>query len=281
MKVMESTFKGYREINLHYSCWLPDGYPRAIVLFCHGATLHSGFYSGMADCLVREGYAVYSIDQRGHGKSEGQRCYIDRFDDYLLDLRKFVEQVSSEQRGRKMFLIGHSMGGYIAGFYAGRYKDELAGLVMASTGTIGSTLGVPRVLIAMAGISSALVPRLGINRLPTEGFSRDNAVRDAFRKDPLVYHGRLPARWGAEMLKMLKELPSRAAEIEVPVLIMHGSCDRFNVPDGSRILYELISSRDKTLKFYDGLYHDIFNEPEKEMVMNDLLVWLNGRVQSA
>jgi len=278
MKVLEGTFKGYKEVTLYYRYWLPDGHPKAVILFCHGATIHSGFYSNLAAYLSERSFAVYAPDLRGHGKSEGQRCYLDRFDDYLLDLRKFIKHVDQEQQDRKMFLVGHSMGGYIAGFYASRYKDEVAGLVMASTGTIGSTLGVPKVLIAMAGISSALTPRLGINYLPEEGFSRDKTIMTAFKHDPLVYHGRLPARWGAEMLKMLKELPSRVTEIKAPVLIMHGSCDSFNVPEGSSILLDLVSSKDKTLKLYEGLYHDIFNEPEKEMVMNDLLIWLNARV---
>lgn len=278
MKAIEGDFKGYKEVALHYRYWLPDGHPKAVIIFCHGATLYSGFYSGMAEYLVNKSFAVYAPDLRGHGKSEGPRCYIDRFEDYLLDLQQFVEQVNREQPGHKLFIAGHSMGGYIVGFYASKYKDGVAGLIMASTGTIGSTLGVPRVLIAMAGFSSAVMPRLGVNRLPEEGFSRDKSVQDAFWHDPLVYHGRLPARWGAEMLKVLKELPSKAAEIKAPVLILHGSCDSFNVPEGSSILLDLVSSKDKTLKLYKGLYHDIFNEPEKETVMNDLLVWLNEHV---
>jgi len=278
MKMQEGTFAGNKGVSLYYKYWLPEKHVKAVLVFLHGATLHSGFYCALAERLEESCFAVYSPDLRGHGKSEGQRCYIDRFDDYLDDAGVFIDLISARQPGAKIFLSGHSMGGYIAGFYASKYQDKLAGLVMAGTGTIGSTLGVPGVLIAMAGITSTLAPRLGMNRLPAEGFSRDKAVQDAFRQDPLVYHGRLPARWGAEMLNMLKELPSRAAEIKVPALIMHGSCDRFNIPDGSRILYELISSKDKTFKLYDGLYHDIFNEPEKEMVMHDLAAWLNARV---
>jgi lysophospholipase len=278
MKVQEGKFKGHKELPLYYCKWLPDGSPKAVFLFCHGATLHSGFYTNMAVHLTERGFAVYAPDLRGHGKSEGPRCYMARFEDYLLDLQQFVDQVKREQPGRKIFLGGHSMGSYIEGIYTCKHQDEIAGLMMASAGTIGSTLGVPKVIIAMAGLVSAVAPRLGVNRLNVAGFSRDQAIVDAYINDPLVYHGRMPARWGAEMLKMLKELPSQMREVRIPVLIMHGTGDWWNMPDGSREVYNLIASSDKTLKLYDGLYHDIFNEPEKIKVMDDLVEWLQARL---
>lgn len=277
-KVMEGTVKGYKEITLYYRCWMPAECPKAVVVYCHGATLHSGFYGDMADCLVRGGYTIYAIDQRGHGKSQGQRCYIDHRNDYVLDIRKFIDHVHIVQPDMKLFMAGHSMGGFIASIFASKYQNELAGLIIAGSGTMATTSSVSTVKLAWASLISVLTPKLPVYQIDASGLSRDRTVLDAYWADPLIHHKKIPVRWCAEQLRMLKELPRHVVKIKLPILIMHGSLDRLNLPEGSRKFYELVASADKTLKLYDGLYHDIFNEPENKIVMRDMIAWLDARV---
>jgi len=238
---------------------------------------HSGRYTNLVNYFVPKGYAVYSFDQRGHGKSEGLRCYVERFSDYLNDLKAFLNIVRGERGDTKIFLVGHSMGGTLATIYSVHHQHELAGLILSGAG-LKVTSSVPLILIALAPIASRLLPKLGIMALDASAASQDQAVVDAAQNDPLVYHGRIRVRLGAEMLKATQELPRQMSWISLPILIMHGSADRLADPAGSQMLYERVSSKDKTLKFYEGFYHEIFNEPEHVQVFADMEAWLATHV---
>lgn len=278
MKHKEGRFKGYKGLKLYYQCWLPDKRPKAVLLVAHGLAEHSGRYKNLVNYFVPKGYAVYALDHRGHGRSEGTRSYIDRFSDYLADLKTFFDKVRKEQGDAKIFLVGHSMGGTIATAYAIEHQKELAGLILS--GALLTALGgVSPVLLAMAGVIAVLLPKMGVVVLDASTISRDQAVIDAYVNDPLVFRGKVPARTGAELTKVCKKLPERMPEIKLPMLIMHGSADQLVPQEGSKLLYELAGSKDKTLKFYEGFYHEIFNEPEHKQVFVDMETWLTKHIR--
>ncbi len=272
MKHKEGKFKGLKNLQLYWQCWLPDGKPKAVLLVAHGLAEHSGRYKNLVDYFVPKGYAVYAFDYRGHGKSEGMRCYVDRFSDYLTDLKTFFDKVRKEQPDAKIFLVGHSMGPTIA-IQAVERQQKLAG-VITSGASLAASPTVSPALIAIAGVVSALLPKMGVTVIDASTISRDQAVVDAYVNDPLVFRGKIPARTGAELAKMWKKLPEQMSKIKLPILIMHGSADRLSDPAGSRLLYERVGSKDKTLRLYEGFYHEIFNEPEHKKVMADVEAWL-------
>ncbi len=277
MKNKEGKFAGVKKLNLYYQCWLPEEKPKTVLLVAHGLAEHSGRYTGLASYFVSRGYAVYTLDHRGHGKSEGARIYVDRFDDYIADLRTFHELVRKECPGERFFLVGHSMGGTIAVAYAIKYQQDLTGLILSGASLVpaGAT---PPLLLIIAGITSALFPKTGLAALDASAISRDKAVVEAYEKDPLVYRGKIPARTATELARMWRELPQKMSDLKLPLLILHGSADRLAPPQGSRLLYERASSADKTLKIYEGLYHEVFNEPERMQVMGDVEQWLASHI---
>jgi alpha-beta hydrolase superfamily lysophospholipase len=261
MKHREGNFTGYQDFNIYYQCWLPDGDKKAVLLIAHGFAEHSGRYGNVVNHFVPKGYAIYALDHRGHGRSDGERVQVERFTDYLKDLKMFFDIVRQENPDDKIFLVGHSMGSAISLAYTVRYQDELAGLITSGGG------------IARPG-DPPPPPRPVGQPLDTAFLSRDPAVIEAYENDPLVYRGPIPQR--SAVADMRSTLPERVAEIKLPVLIMAGN----GGPDGARsqVLYELIGSKDKTLKLYEGLLHEIFNEPEHPQVMADMETWLEAHL---
>jgi alpha-beta hydrolase superfamily lysophospholipase len=273
MKHKEGYFKVYKGLKIYYQCWLPDGKPKAVLLVAHGLAEHSGRYKNLVDYFVPKGYAVYAVDHRGHGKSEGTRSYIDNFNDYLTDLKTFFDVVRKENKNAKIFLFGHSLGGTIATAYAVEHQEELAGLITSGALLVASPTVSP-VLLALAGVIAAVAPKMGVTVVDASGISRDKSVVDAYVNDPLVFRGKVPARMGTELVRIWKQLPEQMPSIKLPVLIMHGFADQLADPRGSKLLYERVGSKDKTLKLYDNCYHEICNEPEREQVFMDMQAWL-------
>jgi acylglycerol lipase len=261
MKHKEGNFKGLKNFNIYYQVWQPEAKPKAVLMVAHGFAEHSGRYGNLVNHFVPEGYSVYALDHRGHGRSDGERVQVDDFHDYIVDLKTFFDIIRKENPGKKIFLIGHSMGSMISLMYVLEYQKELAGLVTSGGGI--SKPGEP-----------PMPPRPAGEPLPTDFLSHDPAVIEAYVNDPLVYRGPMPQRMGMDSAR--DKLPGRVKEIKLPVLLMAGN----DVTDGarSRTLYEEIGSADKTLKLYDGLRHEIFNEPEHPLVMADLEAWLEKRV---
>jgi acylglycerol lipase len=277
MQHTEGGFKGYKDLDIYYQCWLPEGNAKAVLLVVHGWAEHSGRYMNLVDYFVPKGYAICALDHRGHGRSEGPRGYVDRFSDYLLDLKTFFDLVRSQHSDTKIFLVGHSMGGGVATAYVIDHQHELAGLLLSGASLmVGS--GLTSALIPLARILSVLTPRMGVFVLDATDISQDKAVVDAYVNDPLVYRGKITCRFAAEMLKTLRRLPSQMPEIKLPILVMHGTDDRLGDPEGSRLLYDRAGSKDKTLKLYQGFYHEIFNEPDREQVLSDMEGWLAARL---
>lgn len=273
MKHEEGHFKGLKDLTLFYQSWLPEGEPQAVLLIAHGGAEHSGRYGNIVDHLLPKGYAIHGMDHRGHGKSEGRRVYVDRFSDYVDDLRTFFKMVKGWHPDDKIFLIGHSLGGAISLAYALRYQDELAGLVLSGAFTkVGES--VSTLLIAVGNIIARILPTMGMVVLDSSAISRDPATIKAYDDDPLVYRGKITARLGAETIKTMQRFPAQVSQITLPILIMHGAADRLSDPLGSQRLFEAVSSADKTLKLYDGYYHEIFNDLGRERVLGDVENWL-------
>jgi alpha-beta hydrolase superfamily lysophospholipase len=248
-----------------------------VLLVAHGLAEHSSRYKNLVNYFVPKGYAVYTFDYRGHGKSEGLRSYVGHFSDYLTDLKTFLDKVRKEHRDAKIFLVGHSMGGTVATAYAIEHQQELAGVITSAPSLVASSTVSPA-LLAIAGVISALAPKMGVTVLDASTISRDKAVVDAYVNDPLVFRGKIPARTGAELARMWKTLPEQMPKIKLPILVMQGTADRLANPASSKLLYKRAGSKDKTLKLYKGFYHEIFNEPGHRQVMADIEAWLKKRL---
>lgn len=279
MKHQNGTFKGARDADMYYQYWLPDTEPKAILLVAHGLAEHSGRYMNLVNLLVPSGYAVYGIDHMGHGKSDGKRVFVERFQDYTTPLKTYFDMIRAWQPKRPIFLIGHSMGGLIGSAYLLKHQEDLAGAVLSAP-SIKVPDNISPITILIGKMLSIIMPRAGLIKLDPDGVSRDPAVVEAYVNDPLVYTGKATARLGAEIIKTMQEVTKQAAQITLPILIAQGSADRLVDPAGAQLLYDSISSTDKTIKMYSGLYHEIFNEPEHEQVLNDVKTWIEAHVGS-
>ena len=277
MKRIEGEFSGYKNLNLYYQCWLPSNDPRAVLLVVHGLAEHSGRYANLVNHFLPKGYAVYGFDQRGHGRSQGPRGYVENFSYFINDLKTFLGVIRNKHHGVKIFIVGHRVGATIASAYAVSHQDEFDGLIL-SAATLKAGAGVSLGLIVVARVLSLLLPKVGLCVIDASSISRDQAVVDAYVNDPLVYRGKIRIRLGTEIIKAMQVLPSQMPRIHLPILIMHGTADRLSDPKGSEILYNRVNSRDKTLNLYNGFFHEIFNEPGREQVFADVEAWLAAHV---
>ena len=273
MRHQEGTFKGVRDASIYYQCWLPEGESRAVLLIVHGLAEHSGRYMNVVNHFVPLGYAVYGVDHVGHGKSSGTRVYVERFEDYTDTLKIYFDMVRHWQPEKPVFLVGHSMGGLIGAVYLLDYQAELTGAVLSGPavkvhGTVSSAF------IFVGKLISVLMPKLGLIGLEAEGVSRDPAVVQAYVNDPLVCRGKVTGRLSAEFVKAMRRVAAEATKITLPILILQGSADRLVDPKGAQMLYNAVNSVDKTIKIYDGLYHEVYNEPEHGQVLGDVKAWL-------
>lgn len=272
----EDRFEGHDGLSLYRQCWLPENESTAVVILIHGFIEHSGRYAPTADALNRAGYAVYAMDLRGHGKSDGDRAWVRSFDEFVDDLDVLVESVRRREPGKPWFLFGHSMGASIAAHFVLERQPEPNGLVLSAPAVrVGK--GVFPILRRLTWLIGRVFPRLKIVAMGSGRLSRDPAVVAAFRDDPLVFHGRFPVRIGSEILTAGQQLYVRAEQIRSPLLVMQGTGDRVVDPKGSRQFFARAGSADKTEKLYEGLYHDLFHEPEQEQVTADLIEWLKDR----
>ncbi len=255
----EGTFEGERGLRLYWQCWLPQDAPRAVLLVAHGYAEHSGRYGNLVNYFVPRGYAVYALDHRGHGRSEGARVEIEDYDDYLKDLKTFFDLVRGRQPDLPVFLVGHSMGGGIATAYTVHHQDELAGLVISGSG------------IVKPGSQPAARPA---HLELADTLSRDPKVAEDYRNDPLVYLGPRPERSVAATRGVAQRTAEGAKQIRLPLLVMVGDASPLGEGPRGQDLYETVASTDKELHRYPDLLHEIFNEPEHPVVMADMERWL-------
>ena len=247
-----------------------------MVVLAHGVSEHGGRYAWVGEQLADRGFALYAGDHRGHGRSEGPRALVDRMDNVVADLNLVVDLAVARQGGREPFLLGHSMGGAIALAYALEHQDRLRGLILSAP--LAVVEAASRVTRLAGKVLSAVAPKLGVYEIDSTAVSRDPAVVRDYDADPLNYHGKLPARTVAELSGAIGTFPDRLAGLTLPLLTMHGTDDPLVPPDASELVIERAGSRDKSIIRYDGLYHELLNEPERQRVLDDILAWIEARL---
>lgn len=280
MRVHEGAFESMDGRLLFERMWLPNGEAKARLVIVHGYAEHSGRYAHVGAYFSGRGYAVHALDLRGHGRAEGDRVLVRSFNEYLDDVDAFLRHVRAQDAGdTPLFLLGHSMGGAIVTLSVVTRRPALAGLIV-SAGVLTPPTGIQRVLSAALRVFGRVAPRLRLTKLDSATVSRDPAVVAQYDADPLNYRGKIPAGTVAAMTRAVAVIVKRTPAITLPLLVLHGSADKLANPDGSRMLYERASSPDKMLKLYEGLYHEILNEPEQALVMGDIAFWLDSHVDA-
>jgi len=274
----ETGFEGLGGLNIFVRAWRPAGPAQGVVVIVHGFNAHSGQYAWAAQQITARGLAVYALDLRGRGRSDGERFYVERFDDYVADVAGLVQLAKAREPGLPVFLLGHSAGGVVACLYALAHQAELAGLVCESF-----AFQVPAPDFALAALKglSHLAPHAHVLRLKNEDFSRDPQVVAEMNADPLIADEVQPTRTVAELARADERLKEGFPAIRLPLLVLHGTADRATKPDGSRLFVEHAGSADKTLKLYEGHYHDLLRDLGKEAVMEDIVTWIAARLPAA
>jgi alpha-beta hydrolase superfamily lysophospholipase len=278
MKHQDGYFKNQENQSIYFQNWLPEDPAKAVFLIVHGINEHSGRYDRFSNFFVNEGFAVYSMDLIGHGKSDGTRSYVKDFNNYLDDIILYLEKIKQLQPGSPIFLIGHSIGGLIATLLLIDHPEQFAGAVLS-----GSAVQVPDdvspLFISLGKFVSFVLPKLGLLKIDLSGLSRNPAVVQDYKDDPLVNSGKFTARISAEINKSFDRVAGEGSQVKAPVLILHGGSDRIVNPACSHFLYALFSSEIKKLIIYDDFYHEIYNDPNYEQVYNDVSSWINNQLK--
>lgn len=255
--------------------WAAESPPTASLVICHGFNAHSGHYSRAAEVFAKRGMAVTALDLRGRGQSDGERSYVESIDDYVGDLSLAIDVARSLHPGLPIYLLGHSAGGVIAVTYTLDYPDHIAGLISES---FAFRVSAPDVALALLKGASYVIPHVHAVRLKMADFSRDPAWVAYLEADPVVHDEVQPIQTMAALARADERLASEFGRITLPVLILHGTADRATRPEGSQTFFDAAGSRDKTLKLYDGFFHDLLNDVDRDRVMNDIGNWIVARV---
>jgi len=271
----ESSFEGVGGLQIATRSWDPQGSPRAIMILVHGFNAHSGYMVWPGEQFASNGFATYALDLRGRGKSEGERFYVEELSDYLGDIDKLADIARAENPGLPVYMLGHSAGGVIASSYVYEHQDAIAGLICEN---FAFDVGLPHLVqLALEGVGK-LLPHVHVFSLNNADFSRDPEHVERMNNDPLIHKESQPAETARVILLAAEALKEHMPTFTVPVFIIHGTEDHAARPAGSQYFYEHAGSADKTLKLYEGHYHDLLSDIDKEIVMADILAWLDARV---
>lgn len=261
---------------LHTVRWMPENAePDTLVVLVHGIGEHSGRYTHVAARLVDAGYGVYALDHRGHGNSSGTRVYFDSPDQPVDDLKTVFDYIREQHGEKRYFMVGHSMGSLITLSFALRYQYELNGVISSGT-PLNLDSESPGWLLALGRIVGKYLPKVPLVSLELDALSRDPSIISDYKADPLVYDRPVRAGMAAFLVDHSVTVRESLYQLRVPLLIMHGGADRVTPPSGSQFIMDNAGSPDKTLHIYPDLYHEIFNEPERDLVLSDLVAWLNA-----
>ncbi|MBD2775714.1 alpha/beta hydrolase [Iningainema tapete] len=271
MEHREGSLKGVRGVNLYYQSWHPLGNPCAIALIVHGLGSHSGLFSNVVEHLIKCGYAVYGLDLRGHGRSQGQRGHINSWSEFREDLKAFLQLIETQQPGCPRFLLGHSLGGVIALDYVLRFPKSVQGLITMAP-PLGR-VGVSPLKLTLGRTLSQVMPRFALNT----GFASATASSDrnvlAISTDRFM-HSRGSARLATEFLAAIAWIQFHADDLQVPILILHGGADQVALPEGSRIFFEKISFPDKERYEYPQSRHALHRDLDYPEILTNLEDWL-------
>jgi acylglycerol lipase len=273
----EERIDGGGGLGLLIRSWRPDNGIRGAVVIVPGFNAHSGYYSWVAQQLVAGEFAVYAVDLRGRGLSDGERYYVESFSDYVSDVGRVMAFAKCREEGLPVFLLGHSAGGVISCLYALAHPSELSGLICES---FAFQIPAPDFALAVLKEVSHLAPHAHVLHLKNEDFSRDPKAVQAMNDDPLIAHETQPTRTVAELVRADERLKNEFPLITLPLLILHGTGDKAAESRGSQVFYDKAGSADKTLKLYEGRYHDLLNDLGKEAVMADIKSWLSAHVSA-
>lgn len=256
--------------------WPALGTPVASLVICHGFNAHSGHYARAAEVFARRGFAVTALDLRGRGRSEGERFYVESVDDYTDDLSRAVALARSLAPALPVYLLGHSAGGVTAVSWALDHQDEIAGLICES---FAFRVFAPDLALAVLKGASHVAPHVHAVRLKTADFSRDPAWVAELDADPLIRDEVQPIATMAALARADDRLADAFGGITLPLLILHGTADHAARADGSQAFFDAAGSADKTLKLYDGFYHDLLNDLDRDRVTNDIGNWIERRAK--
>jgi len=274
MRREQGELEGVGGVRLHTEAWLPDGDAQALVVLVHGMSEHIGRYDWVCTQLVERGIAVRGYDHRGHGRSGGKRVFIE-IDAVVRDLDTVIDAAAAAHPGLPLFLVGHSFGGLVSIAYAVRDESKLTALALsAPLAALEAASPVERIA---ARVLSKVVPGLGLHQVNADHVSTDPGVVEDYQADPLNWNDKIPARTIQEMIEEVARFPDTVPNITVPLLVMHSPDDRITTFAGSEMVHDRASSKDKTLIRYDGMAHEILNEPDRARVVGDLADWIAAR----
>lgn len=272
----ELNFRGLGGLNIFAREWRPETKaPRAVVVISHGVNSHSGYYTWVGEQLSSAGFAVYALDHRGRGRSDGERYFVNTIEEYVTDLATFIQLAKTREPGLPVFLLGHSAGGVISSVYTLEHQSELAGFICES---FAFQVYAPDFALAVLKGLSHVAPHAHVLRLPIPAFSRDPKVIEAMQADPMIADEVQPTSTVAALVRADERLKKEFSRITLPVLIMHGTADKATKPSGSQLFFDTAGSKDKTLKLYDGYAHDLLNDLGKEVVLADIRAWIEARI---
>jgi len=273
----ERTFAGHGGVSIVYDVWRPEGELRAVVVLAHGYGEHARRYDHVAQRFGAAGLATYALDHRGHGRAGGKRVRVRHMSEFVSDFRELVRIAREENPDRKVIVLGHSMGGGIVFAYGVQHADDYD-LMVLSGPAIAAHTGVSKAKAVIGKAIGSIFPDLPIEAIDADAVSRDPDVVAAYKADPLVYRGKVPAGIGKALLVVGEQMPMLAPGITAPLLVVHGAEDRLVSAEGSRRLVEHVGSRDVELKVYPELFHEVFNEPERDRVLDDVTEWIQARL---
>ncbi|UXA13786.1 lysophospholipase [Mycobacterium sp. SMC-8] len=273
----ERSFDGVGGVRIVYDVWTPQEPPRGVVVLAHGYAEHARRYDHVVARFGEAGLVTYALDHRGHGRSGGKRVYLRDITEYTGDFHTLVRIAADEQPSLKRVVLGHSMGGGIVFTYGVEHPDDYHAMVLSGP-AVDAHASVSPVMVLLAKVLGRIAPGLPVDNLPADAVSRDPQVVAAYENDPLVHHGKLPAGVGRALIGVGETMPARAGAITAPLLVVHGDKDRLIPVQGSRKLIDCIGSADVHLKEYPGLYHEVFNEPEKDVVLDDVTAWIESKL---
>ena len=285
----EHSFEGVGGIPIVYDVWTPEGRseatgestertdPTGVVVLCHGYAEHARRYDHVAQRFGEAGLITYALDLRGHGRSGGKRVYLKDVSEYTDDFHHLVGLATAAHPELKRVVLGHSMGGGVVFAYGVEHPDDYALMVLSGPAVYAQD-AVSSVMLSVAKVIGSILPGLPMQELPADAVSRDPAVVAAYVADPMVYHGKMPAGIAKALLGVGETMPQRASALTAPLLVVHGGQDKLIPVEGSTRLVECVGSSDVHLKVYPELYHEIFNEPERAQVLDDVVSWIEVRL---
>jgi alpha-beta hydrolase superfamily lysophospholipase len=271
----ERSFDGIGGVRIVYDVWTPDTPPRGVVILAHGYAEHARRYDHVAARFGEAGLITYALDHRGHGRSGGKRVYLRDISEYTGDFHTLVGIAAADHPDLARIVVGHSMGGGIVFAYGAEHPGDYSAMVLSGP-AVDAEASVSPVMVLVAKVLGRLAPGLPVEELPANAVSRDPAVVAAYEADPLVHHGKLPAGIARALIGVGETMPQHAAAITAPLLVVHGEQDKLIPVEGSKRLVECVGCTDVHLKVYPGLYHEVFNEPEKALVLDDVTGWIEA-----